>query len=222
MEDLTAAPWGDSDSLRVGEMVWAVGSPFSLQKSITFGILSAKGRRGITMTPHQEFLQTDAAVNPGNSGGPLVNIDGEIVGINTAIVGPTYSGISFSIPSVLAKEIYERLRDHGWVERGFLGIRPRKVAVKLAQELELEEDQGVLVADVTEYTPADKAGMKRGDVLLTWNGVEFSDPTLLSRAIAATKIGSEVPVNIVRPSPTGPVKKELTVQVIARPKEGSL
>ncbi len=221
LDNLIAAPWGDSDELSVGEMVWAVGSPFSLQKSITFGILSAKGRRGLTPSLYQEFLQTDAAVNPGNSGGPLVNIDGEIVGINTAIVGPAYRGISFSIPSALAKDIYQRLRDDGWVERGYLGVRPEKVSDLVVEKLELERGQGVLVVHVQENTPAADAGLHPGDVILTWNGAEFSDPTLVSRTIAATKIGTSVPVEIVRATPNGVIRKTLTVKVGAKPRIGS-
>ena len=222
LDKLIAAPWGNSDDLSVGEMVWAVGSPFSLQKSITFGILSAKGRRGLTQSLYQEFLQTDAAVNPGNSGGPLVNIDGEIVGINTAIVGPAYRGISFSIPSVLAREIYEQLRKDGWVERGYLGVRPELVTDRLADKLEIDRGQGVLVTHVQGNSPAADAGLQRGDVVITWNEQEFSDPTLLSRTIAATKIGSKVPVEIIRATPVGVIEKTLTVRVGAKPRADSL
>ena len=221
LEDLTAAEWGDSDELDVGEMVWALGSPFGLEKSITFGIVSAKERRSITgsrrQSVYQEFLQTDAAVNPGNSGGPLVNTDGEIVGINTAIIGRTYQGISFSIPSSIARSTYEQLRKDGWVKRGYLGVGPIKVPDKVARQLALERDQGVLVVEVEENTPAAEAGFKRGDVILTWEGVEFSDPTLMSRAIAATAIGSKVPVNVVRLENGKPNHLTLTVKVAARP-----
>ena len=223
MDNLTAADWGDSDELNVGEMVWALGSPFGLEKSITFGIVSAKERRRITgsqrQSLYQEFLQTDAAVNPGNSGGPLVNADGEIVGINTAIIGRTYQGISFSIPSSIARSSYEQLRKNGWVKRGYLGVRPIKVPDKVARQLDLERDEGVLVVAVEENTPAAEAGFDRGDVILTWEGVEFSDPTLMSRAIAASEIGSEVPVEIVRLENGVPNRKTLTVKVATKPVE---
>ncbi|QDT72663.1 S1C family serine protease [Lacipirellula limnantheis] len=218
MSDLVAAEWGDSDELQVGDIVWALGSPFGLQKSITFGILSAKERRGVTGTRViQEFLQTDAAVNPGNSGGPLVNHEGKIVGINTAIIGPSYQGISFAVPSELARASYEQLRDNGYVLRGFLGIGPEEVPDEVARELDLDRGKGVLVTTIADNSPASEAGIKPLDVILAWDGVNFSDPTLLSRAIAATPIGTEVPVKLIRGSVRGPKKMEVKVKVAARP-----
>jgi S1-C subfamily serine protease len=220
MPRLVAAEWGDSDALDVGEMVWALGSPYGLQKSITFGIVSAKERRGIPSSRsslYQEFLQTDAAVNPGNSGGPLVNADGEVVGINTAIFGPAYQGISFSIPSSIARTSYEVLRRDGWVLRGYLGVEPAAVPDRIARPLGLERDQGVLVAKVQSNTPADEAGLLQGDVILSWDGVEHSDPNLLSRAIAATPIGSRVLAEIMRLRNGEPKRQTLTVKVAARP-----
>jgi S1-C subfamily serine protease len=218
MSDLVAADWGDSNNLQVGDLVWALGSPFGLQKSITFGILSAKERRGITGSRViQEFLQTDAAVNPGNSGGPLVNHEGKVVGINTAIIGPSYQGISFAVPSELAKMSYEAVLKHGYVPRGFLGVRPEQVPDELAEELGLDRDSGVLVDQVDPNTPAADAGIRRYDVILSWGGQEFSDPTLLSRAIAATEVGAEVPVKILRITDDEPEEIDLTVKVAARP-----
>ncbi len=220
LDNLVPAKWGDSDELDVGEMVWALGSPFGLEKSITFGIVSAKERRGIPSrrrSIYQEFLQTDAAVNPGNSGGPLVNADGEVVGINTAIMGHTYQGISFSIPSSIARTSYEQLRKDGWVMRGYLGVGPMTVPDEVAREMGLNRNQGVYVAEVRSNTPADEAGMERNDVILTWDAVEYSDPTLLSRAIAATPIGTEVPVEIIRLENGKPTPRTLTVKVAARP-----
>jgi serine protease Do len=218
MDDLVAAEWGSSDDLQVGDIVWALGSPFGLQKSITFGILSAKERRGVTGTRViQEFLQTDAAVNPGNSGGPLVNHEGKVVGINTAIIGPSYQGISFAVPSELARASYEQIRDNGYVLRGFLGIGPDDVPVDLADELELKRGVGVLINTVAANSPAAAAGMRPYDVILTWDGAKFADPTLLSRAIAATPIGSEVPVELMRATPRGPKKLDVKVKVAARP-----
>jgi serine protease Do len=218
MGDLVAAEWGDSDELQVGDIVWALGSPFGLQKSITFGILSAKERRGVTGTRViQEFLQTDAAVNPGNSGGPLVNHEGKVVGINTAIIGPSYQGISFAVPSELARASYEQIRDNGYVLRGFLGVGPDEVPDEVARELELDRGEGVLINNVAANSPASDAGLKPFDVILSWDGVDFSDPTLLSRAIAATPIGTEVPVKLIRSSPRGPKEMELKVKVAARP-----
>jgi serine protease Do len=218
MGDLAAAEWGDSNELQVGDPVWALGSPFGLEKSTTFGILSAKERRGITGSRViQEFLQTDAAVNPGNSGGPLVNYEAKIVGINTAIIGPSYQGISFAVPSELAKASYEQLREHGYVLRGFLGIGPEEVPEEVAEELGLDEGQGVLVMTVQPNSPASDAGIRPLDVIVSWNGEEYSDPTLLSRAIAATPIGTEVPVKVARRTRRGTQQLELTVKVAARP-----
>ena len=232
LDGLYSAEWGDSDELDVGEIVWAIGSPFGLEESITFGILSAKGRRGVTARPefpgrrgvrrprdsvYQEYLQTDAAVNPGNSGGPWIDVYGRIVGINTAIIGDSYQGISFAIPSSIARESYQQLRENGSVERGYLGVQPSKTTAKIARELDLEQNEGVLVLQVQEDTPASAAGLEVGDVILNWDGTEFSDPTLMSRAIAATPIGETVPVEIVRAGPHGPRRMTLKVKVGTRP-----
>jgi len=218
--DLVKADWGDSDELEVGDLVWAVGSPYGLQKSVTSGILSATERRGSsTGSVIQEFLQTDAAVNPGNSGGPLVDVHGQVVGINTAIFGEAYQGISFAVPSALAKASYTELRKHGYVLRGYLGVTPQDVPDELARTLELERGEGVLVFSMNPDTPASDAGMRPGDVILTWNGEKYSDPTLLSRAIAGTPIGTDVPVTIVRPTRNGPKEMKFTVKVSARPSE---
>ena len=219
--DLVKADWGDSDELEVGDLVWAVGSPYGLQKSVTSGILSATERRGIAGTGKviQEFLQTDAAVNPGNSGGPLVDVHGQVVGINTAIFGSAYQGISFAVPSALARASYNQLREHGYVLRGFLGVTPEDVPDELARTLGLERGQGVWVFHMNPDTPASDAGMQPDDVILTWNGEKFSDPTLLSRAIAGTPIGTEVPVSIIRATRNGPKEMELTVKVTARPRD---
>lgn len=231
LDNLVPAKWGDSDQLDVGETVWALGSPFGLQKSITFGILSAKERRGeVTRRAHngrgpsiyQEFLQTDAAVNPGNSGGPLVNVHGEVIGINTAILGSSYQGISFSIPSAIVRESYEQLKKVGWVERGYLGVQPKQLPDKIARSMGLDKEGGVLVLHVEENTPAYDVGMQTGDVILTWDGVEFFDPTLLSRAIAATPIGSKVAVQILRVVDSATKQLTLTVEVAAKPRVDSL
>lgn len=199
--NLIAAEWGDSDLLEVGDLVWALGSPFGLERSFTFGIVSAKSRRSGSIASrnlYQEYLQTDAAVNPGNSGGPLINIEGKVVGINAAIFGPSYQGISFAIPSSVAKAQYEVLRSKGWVERAYLGIRPIAVPQNIQEKLGLAIGEGVYVGHVEPSAPADRAGIHRGDVILKWNELSATDPTLLSRAIAATKVGSTATVRLVR------------------------
>jgi serine protease Do len=188
-----------------------------LEKSITFGILSAKERRGITESHVQEFLQTDAAVNPGNSGGPLINAEGKIVGINTAIIGPSYQGISFAVPSALAKASYDQLRKNGYVLRGFLGVSPNALPDQVAEELDLDQGKGVWITEVKPNTPAAQAGLHSFDVILSWNGQEYSDPTLFSRAIAATPIGTEIPVKVARKTDDGHKELEMKVKVGARP-----
>lgn len=225
LTDLHAAEWGDSNKLNVGEWVWALGSPFGFEKSVTFGILSAKDRRGIPTersSVYQEYLQTDAAVNPGNSGGPLVNYEGKIVGINTAILGATYQGISFSIPSSIAQASYEQLRKQGHIVRGYLGVEPRPITDRVQEELGLDNKEGVLVWRLSPDTPASEAGIRPLDIILKWNGTEFTDPTLLSQAIAATPIGTEVPVELLRQRQGSLERKTLTVKVAARPINDSL
>jgi serine protease Do len=201
LPNLIAAEWGDSDDLQVGDLVWALGSPFGLEHSFTFGIVSAKSRRSgssISRNLYQEYLQTDAAVNPGNSGGPLINIEGKVIGINAAIFGQSYQGISFAIPSAVAKAQYDVLKIKGWVERAYLGIKPVKVPQNVQERLGLEIGQGVYVDHVEPRAPAERAGIHMGDVILQWNDFIATDPTLLSRAIAATKVGSKAKVRLVR------------------------
>jgi len=197
--DLDAARWGDSEALEVGAPVVAVGNPFGLERTVTAGIISAKGRRGIVENlSYQDFLQTDAAVNPGNSGGPLVNLRGEVVGINTAIVGPRYQGVSFAIPSKLARDVYQRLKTTGHVARGWLGVLLQELNEQLAERLGLEEPRGALVTNVLPDSPAAKAGIEPGDVILRWNDEPVADPTELAMAVARTKIGAAVSVTLIR------------------------
>jgi serine protease Do len=218
--NLIAAEWGDSDKLQVGDLVWALGSPYGLDRSLTFGIVSAKSRRSgshVGGSVYQEYLQTDAAVNPGNSGGPLVNIEGQVVGINAAIFGNAYQGISFAIPSILARERYEELKAHGHIDRAWLGIVPRDVPNDVRQELGLDLGEGVLVGFVEPGAPANRAGLKNGDVILKWNEHIANDPTLLSRAIAATEIGSKARLVLVRGASGESKQITLDVEVEAHP-----
>jgi serine protease Do len=216
LPNLIAAEWGDSDELHVGDLVWALGSPFGLDRSLTFGIVSAKSRRSgtnLTRSPYQEYLQTDAAVNPGNSGGPLVNIEGKIVGINAAIVGPSYQGISFAIPSSLAREKYDELRKKGYIERAWLGVEPHEVPDEIRERLRLDFGEGVYVATVEQDSPAGRAGIRPGDVILKWNDHTATEPTMLSRTIAATEIGSRAKLVVARLSDDKSGRREVVLDV---------
>lgn len=208
------APWGDSGKLEVGDPVLAVGNPFGLDRTVTAGIVSATGRKAqISPLVHQDFLQTDAAINPGNSGGPLVNMQGEVVGINTAIYGRQNLGISFAIPSLIAKEVCDGLRKEGRVVRGWLGVAMLDVDEAVAGEFNLEEHAGALVTEVIPRSPADKAGVRRYDVIVEWNGQPVTASAGLSRAVAATKVGSAAAIVVVR----NRSRLELDVQVGERP-----
>lgn len=212
--NLVPARWGDSDALEVGDSVLAIGNPFRLAHTVTAGIISAKGRRGIIREiRYEDFLQTDAAINPGNSGGPLVNMKGEVVGINTAILGERYQGIGFAIPSRLAKDVYERLKTTGRVERGWLGVEMQRLDPTLANRLGLPNTQGALIVRVFPGSPAQKAGLEPGDVVVQWNEEKIRDPSDLSLAIARTPIGQRATVHIIREGH----RLQLQVQVGQRP-----
>lgn len=187
---------GDSDAIRVGDWVLAVGNPFGLGHTVTQGIISAKGRV-IGAGPYDNFLQTDAAINPGNSGGPLLNLKGEVVGVNTAIVA-TGQGIGFAIPSNLAKTIIPQLEEKGKVTRGMLGVQVQTVTPELAKSFGLPEPKGALVAEVNPGTPAEKAGIKRGDIIIEFNGTPIHEMNELPRLVAATPPGTRVTVKVLR------------------------
>ncbi len=197
---LTAVKFGDSDSTRVGEWVMAVGNPFGFGGSVTVGIVSAKNR-DIHSGPYDSFLQTDAAINRGNSGGPLFNMNGEVVGINTAIVSPSGGsiGIGFSIPSSMAQMVVEQLKQYGEARRGYLGVQIQAVTDDLAENLGLgKKGRGALVANITPDSPATKAGLQRGDVIVRFNDRDIVQMRDLPRVVADTPIDREVPVVIVR------------------------
>ena len=195
-----SAEWGDSEALQPGSLVWALGSPFGLQKSVTFGILSARDRAG--NSSYVEFLQTDAAVNPGNSGGPLVDEKGTVIGINTAIVGEAYQGISFAIPSSVARRIYDKIRADGAVERGWLGVELRDLTNEVAAQLNLDAAEGVLVVGFADLpgspSPARVAGVQPGDVITRWNGEPVADVRSLLRLVAMHSVGSEIQLDLLR------------------------
>jgi serine protease Do len=197
---LNAVPWGNSDEAQVGDWVMAIGNPFGLGGTVTIGIVSARGR-DIRQGLYDDFIQTDAAINRGNSGGPLFNMDGQVVGINTAIYSPTGGsiGIGFSIPSNLARNIVAQLADGGKVRRGWLGVNIQQVTDEIAQSLDLSGGgRGALVARAQEDGPAAKSGIRNGDVILRFNGQEVREMRTLPRIVAETAVGREVPVVVWR------------------------
>ena len=187
---------GNSDAIQVGDWVVAIGNPFGLGHTVTQGIISAKGRI-IGATRYDNFLQTDAAINPGNSGGPLLNLKGEVVGINTAIVA-TGQGIGFAIPSNLAQNIIQQLQEKGKVVRGMLGVQVQTVTPEMAKAFGLSEPKGALVAEVHPDTPAQKAGLKREDIIIEFNGQPIKEMNELPRLVAATAPGTKITLKVLR------------------------
>jgi serine protease Do len=195
-KNLPVLPLGDSDTIRVGDWVLAIGNPFGLGHTVTQGIISATGRV-IGSGPYDDFLQTDAPINPGNSGGPLINLKGEVIGINSAIIA-TGQGIGFAIPSNMAKKVADELREKGKVVRGWIGVSIQSVTPAIAQSFGLKEAKGALVADVVPGGPADKAGIKRGDIIVTFNGKDIRNSADLPWIVAETPVGKTVDVGIIR------------------------
>ncbi len=209
---LTYVALGDSDKLDVGEWVVAIGNPFGLGHTVTAGIVSAKGRI-IGSGPYDDFIQTDASINPGNSGGPLFNLKGEVVGINTAIVQGG-QGIGFATPIQLAKSVLDQLREKGKVTRGWLGVYIQRLTPEAAENLGIAGRRGALVSDVTSGAPAEKAGIRSGDVIVAFNGKEVRDEHDLPQAVASTKPGKTVEVRLLREG------KEMTIAVTIAEMEG--
>ncbi len=197
---LPSTTWGDSNSVRVGDWVLAVGNPFGLGGSVTAGIVSARGRN-INAGPYDDFLQTDAAINRGNSGGPMFNLDGDVIGVNTAIFSPSGGsiGIGFAVPSAMAQNVIDSLRRFGEVRRGWLGVRIQTVTEELAGELALPDPAtGAFVASVIEGGPAESAGIQQGDVIITFDGRSVPDNRGLVRMVAETSVGRDVEVVVWR------------------------
>ena len=196
---LPAAAWGASDKTRIGDWVFAIGNPFGLGGTVTAGIVSAR-HRDINSGPYDDFLQTDAAINRGNSGGPMFNLAGQVIGVNTAIYSPSGGsvGIGFAIPSTRARTVIAQLREHGEVRRGWLGVRIQTVTKELAEGLRLDKASGALVASVTEGGPAEKSGIVQGDVILEFNGRPVTDMRKLPLMVAETPIGERAEVVIWR------------------------
>jgi len=212
--------FANSDEVKVGQWVVAVGNPFGLQETFTFGIVSAIGRSGVPLPygpEYQEFIQTDAAINPGNSGGPLVDLNGKVIGVNTAIRSPNGAsiGIGFAIPSNTARFVMKSLIEKGKVERGFLGVTIQDIDVDLMEAMELTSTKGALITKVLKDSPAEKAGLKEGDVILKFNGIEVKNSSHLKNLVAMVPPGTRVEVQLWRDGRSKSVK----VRLGKRPKE---
>jgi serine protease Do len=213
---LTSVKMGNSDTLRVGDWVMAIGNPFGLGGTVTLGIVSARNRR-INQGPYDDFIQTDAAINRGNSGGPLFNMKGEVVGINTAIISPTGGsiGIGFAVPTSTAGQVIAQLRKFGTTRRGWIGVRIQNVSTEIAESQDLKKPRGALVADVTEGGPAEAAGLKAPDIIIRFNGKPVKDVRSLQRIVAQTPIEDTVDIVVWRDG----AEKKLRIKV-GRREEG--
>ena len=213
---LHTIPWGDSDTLEVGEYVLAVGNPFGLNQTVTMGIVSAVGRASMGIAEYEDFIQTDAAINPGNSGGALVNARAELIGINTAIFSQSGGnmGIGFAVPSSMARSILEQLTATGKVVRGWLGVSIQEMTPDLARQFGVGEPKGVLVGEVLDDSPAKRAGLERGDVILEFDGRPVENPTQLRNAVARTPIGKKTSVKFIRDQKV----KTAGVTIVEQPK----
>ena len=190
--------FGDSDKARIGDWVIAIGNPFGLGGTVTSGIISARNR-SIGLSRYEDYIQTDASINSGNSGGPLFDMNGDVIGINTAILGKGGSiGIGFSIPSNSAKKVVSQLIEFGETKRGWLGVRIQVVTEEIADIEKLDEPRGALVASVAEKSPSDKAGIKAGDIILEFNGTKINEMKELPKIVAQTEVGKTVDVKVWR------------------------
>lgn len=199
-EDLNAIEIANSEKLRVGDFVVAIGNPFGLGQTVTSGIVSALGRSGLGIEKYENFIQTDASINPGNSGGALVNLRGELIGINTAIVGPNGGsvGIGFAIPMNMAQQIIQQLIEYGEVKRGRLGFTAQDLTPELVEAFKLKQKKGVVVARVEQNSAADKAGVVAGDVIVSVNGVEVKDSSDMRNKIGLMRVGEDIQLQIIR------------------------
>jgi serine protease Do len=217
--DLTAIRIADSSKLRTGDVVLAIGNPFGVGQTVTMGIVSAVGRSNIGITSYDDFIQTDAAINPGNSGGALVDMAGQLVGINTAIISRTggYQGIGFAIPSRTAVLIKDSILEHGKVIRGWLGVTVQDLTDDLARSLDVAPRTGVLVSDVAPDSPAAKAGLERGDVITAIDGVKMTTSAQLRNVVALTARGTKVNVDVLRADKPRSVEVVLGEQPSTKP-----
>jgi len=212
--DLPAVPMADSDKVQVGDVVLAIGNPFGIGQTVTTGIVSATGRGGAVGLDYEDFIQTDAAINPGNSGGALVDSEGRLIGINTAILSRSggNQGIGFAIPTNLARDVMGSLIKDGHVTRGYLGVMIQDLNPALAREFKLKDNKGALVSDVTPNSPAEKAGLENGDLIVAFNGRKVTDSRHLKLEVARTQPGETVPVKVLRDGNTKTL--EVTVKVL--------
>lgn len=202
--ELPLVPLGNSDKARVGDIVLAIGNPFGIGQTVTMGIISATGRSHVGITDYEDFIQTDAAINPGNSGGALVDIEGDLVGINTAIISRSggYQGIGFAIPTNIAKAVLDAIVKHGRIIRGWLGVAVQEVTQQIAAEFGLKKPGGALIVEVSPRSPAAKAGLRRGDIIVRYGDEEIGEATALRKLIAGTPINKKVPLTIWRDKKT--------------------
>jgi Do/DeqQ family serine protease len=222
-EELPVAVLGDSGNLQVGQWAIAIGNPFGLDRTVTVGVVSATGRSNMGIETYEDFIQTDASINPGNSGGPLLNINGEVIGINTAIVAAG-QGIGFAIPINMAKQVVEQLIKKGSVTRGWLGVSIQPVTDEMAQSFGLNKARGALISDVMAGSPAEKAGIRQGDIITSFAGKEIKDARQLQLVVAEVPVGQKAEVEVFREGTT----QKLTVVVgnsesagAARPKSNA-
>jgi S1-C subfamily serine protease len=216
LDRLPVLSFGDNSGLRVGDAVLAIGNPFNVGQTVTAGIVSALGRNRLGLSTFENFIQTDAAINPGNSGGALVDAEGHLVGINTAIFSRSGGslGIGFAIPADTARHVLDSLVRHGAVTRGWIGVEPRDLTPELAETLRLPVDRGVLITGVLQQGPASKGGLRPGDVVLSIGAQAVSNTAQLLAAVAALQPGSETAIGVQR----GNDRLELTVAVAQRPR----
>jgi serine protease Do len=219
-KDLPTATLGNSDQVRVGQWVIAVGNPFQLMHTVTAGIISAKGRASVNIANYGDFIQTDASINPGNSGGALADLDGNVIGINTAIYSPSGGsvGIGFAIPVDMAKRVMEELISKGKVARGYLGVVPQDIDETMAKALKLKTTEGSLIGDVTSGGPAAKAGIQPGDIIIEFNGKKIENGADLRNIAAETESGTSVDIKILRDGK----EKTITVKLAERPNDEQL
>jgi serine protease Do len=216
-DNLPVLPWGDSGNLEVGEIVLAIGNPFGLNQTVTMGIVSAVGRANVGIVDYEDFIQTDAAINPGNSGGALVNLKGELIGINTAIFTRSggYMGIGFAIPSNMAKSIQISLTQHGKVIRGWLGVSIQDLTPDLQEQFDVPDQRGVLVSNVVKDSPAEEGGLKRGDIIRQYDSYEVNDSRHLRSLVAETEPDASVTIQVLRDGDEQQVK----VRIAEMPKD---